>query len=150
MLGTVTGENLTIFGGANNNITAKLTDPNPPQYLIGSGFNLKGNTTIASNRDITFSGQTQVTTYPTDANKAPEVQVVIISSGKIINSGNSDFYGVFWAKGGFEQTGAGKIYGAVVSEAAIDSKGKFHINSTYDVNNSSLYAPPDATVMSRR
>ena len=58
---------------------------------------------------------------------------------------------IFWAGKGFdEQNGTGKIYGAVVSEGDTDSKGEFHINSTYAVNNSSLYAPPDATVMSRR
>ena len=151
MLGTVRGHNLTIFGGANTDITNNVTSPtNPPHYLIGSGFNLTGNTTIASNRNITFSGTTQLTTYPTDANKAPEIQVAIISSRSIVNSGSSDFYGVFWARTGFEQSGTGKIYGAVVSEGDITSTGRFHINSTYALNNSSLYAPPDATVMSRR
>jgi hypothetical protein len=151
MLDTVRGHNLTIFSGANRNITSNLTTQNnPPQYLIGSGFNLTGNTTIASNREVSFAGQTQITTYPTDPTRAPEVTVAIISSRRIVNSGSSDFYGIFWAGMGFAQSGSGKIYGAVVSQGDITSTGNFHINSSYAVNNSSLYAPPEATVMSRR
>ncbi|MDQ3460731.1 MAG: hypothetical protein M3498_15735, partial [Deinococcota bacterium] len=89
-------------------------------------------------------------TYPTDPTRAPEVTVAIISSRRIVNSGSSDFYGVFWAGMGFEQSGSGKIYGAIASVGPISSTGKFHINSSYGVNNSTLYAPPEATVMSRR
>lgn len=155
MLDIVTGHNLTIFSGANRNITNSLTGSSPPHYLIGPGFNLTGNTIIASNRDIQFSGQTYLTTYP---DKPGAVTTAIISTRKITNNGSGDFYGVFWAGTCFAQSGSAKIYGTVAvrepkcttggNPSAIDITGKLHINSSYAVDNSSLYG--GMAVASRR
>lgn len=155
MLDNVIGHNLTLFGGANRNVASSLTGSSPPHYLIGSGFKLTGNTTIAANRDIQFSGQTQLTTYP---DKPSAVTTVIISTRKINNNGSGDFYGVFWAGTCFAQGGSAKIFGTVAvrtpgcttggNPSAIDISGKLHINSSYAVDNTALYGP--VAVVSRR
>lgn len=150
MLDIVTGKNLTIFSGANRDVASSS-----PYYLIGEGFKLAGNTIIASNRDIQFAGTTYLTTYP---DKPGAVTTAIISTRRITNSGSSNFYGVFWAGTCFAQSGSAKIYGTIaVREAkcttggnpsAIDISGKLHINSSYAVDNSSLYG--GMAVASRR
>ncbi len=160
MLDNVSGENLTIYTGANRNTTNSLTSNKAPYYQVGSGFKLKGDTTIASNRDIQFDGQTQLTTYP---DKAVAITTAIISTRKITNSGRSDFYGVFWAGQCFEQSGSAMLYGSVAVQnkndkgcndsdgsPSISSTGKFKINTSYRVDNSSLYGANNLSVASRR
>ena len=146
MLDNVTGHDLTIFSGASRDVANNLTGSSPPHFLIGPGFNLTGNTTIAANRDILFSGQTQLTTYP---DKPSAITTAIISTRKITNNGSGDFYGVFWAGTCFAQGGSAKIFGAVAvtepgcppagNPSAIDITGKLHINSGYAVDNTTLY-----------
>jgi hypothetical protein len=155
MLDIVTGKDLTIFSGASRDVANSLTGSSPPYYLIGSGFRLTGNTTIAANRDIQFSGQTQLTTYP---DKPSAVTTAIISTRRITNNGSGDFYGVFWAGTCFAQGGSAKIFGTVAvktpgcttggNPSAIDISGKLHINSSYAVDNTALYGP--VAVVSRR
>lgn len=160
MLDNVSGENLTIYTGANRNTTNSITSNKAPYYQVGSGFKLTGDTTIASNRDIQFDGQTQLTTYP---DKAAAVTTAIISTRKITNSGSSDFYGVFWAGQCFEQSGSAALYGSIAvqnkddtgcsgskSSPSISSTGKFKINTSYRVDNSSLYGASNLSVASRR
>lgn len=89
MLDKVVGNNVTLFTEANRDVSTSS-----PYYLIGSGFDLKGNITIASNRGIQFSGKTQLTTYP-DKPGMVAVTTAIISTKRITNSGSGDFYGVF-------------------------------------------------------
>lgn len=157
MLDNVTGHDLTIFSGASRNVTSNLGGSSPPHYLIGSGFRLTGRTTIASNRDIQFSGQTQLTTYP---DKPSAVTTAIISTRRITNSGSGDFYGVFWAGTCFAQSGSAKIFGTVAvtspgcttggNPSAIDISGKLHINSSYAVENTYLNGSFGVAVASRR
>lgn len=154
MLDNVVGKNLTLYSGANRDVTTSS-----PYYLIGSGFKLSGNTTIASNRDIQFSGQTQLTTFP-DLSKPSAVTTAIISTRKITNNGSGDFYGVFWAGTCFAQSGSAKIFGTVAvtspgcstggNPSAIDISGKLHVNSSYAVENTSLNGSFGVMVASRR
>lgn len=154
MLDNVTGENLTIFTGANRDVSNPVTSNKAPYYLIGSGFKLKGETTIASNRDIQFGGQTQLTTYP---DKLSAVTTAIISTRKITNNGSTNFYGVFWAGKCFEQGGSSKIYGSVAVKDGgcgdgngISVSGSMNVNSSYRVDNSALYGAGGVEFLSRR
>lgn len=160
MLDNVTGEALTIFTGANRNVSEPVSSNNKaPYYLVGSGFELTGNTTIASNRDIQFEGKTQLTRYP---DKPGAVTTAIISTRKILNNGSSDFYGVFWAGQCFKQNGSSRIYGSIAvknggcesgngNAIAIDISGSLKIDASYSVDNSSLYEEAlGVTVFSRR